>query len=297
MLTYLDRYLIAQDAYYAQALREIRSGRKESHWIWFIFPQIQGLGSSANSVYYAIPDLETAREYLKHPVLGARLQEICQALLDRPEWSIHSIFPYPDNLKVQSCMTLFALAGEDAGIFQLVLAKYYKGERCEKTLKMLRAQNIANLMQPMTRPAFSVIGMEGSTEDGPGFIQALWEKANSRFHEVEHLALKGAFGQPLAFWGAMTDMSRSFRPWEDNFTQGLYLAGVQVADDAVPPPGWTKWQIPGFVYMRVEADLPDIFRRTLEALEYKDMPLVGAVQEFIDPDREESFMLFPVERL
>ena len=297
MLTYLDRYLIAQDAYYAQALQEIRNGRKESHWIWFIFPQIQGLGTSANSVYYAIPDLETAREYLNHPVLGSRLKEICQALLDRPEWSIHSIFPYPDNLKVQSCMTLFALAGKDAGIFQLVLAKYFKGERCEKTIQMIHAQNIVNLMQPVSLPAIHIIGMEGSTEEDPDIAKVLWAKANSRYSEVEPLALRDGFDQPLAFWGAMTDLSRSFHPWEENFTKGLYLAGVQVAEDALPPPGWTKWTLPASLYMTVDGSLPDAFRRTLEALEYKDMPLAGAVQERIDPSTGEVTLFFPIERL
>ena len=297
MLTYLDRYLIAQDAYYAQALQEIRNGRKESHWIWFIFPQIQGLGSSANSVYYAIPDLETAREYLAHPVLGARLQEVCQALLDRPEWSIHSIFPYPDNLKVQSCMTLFALTGEDAGIFQLVLAKYFQGERCENTLKILRSLNIRKQLEPVTKPAFCVIGLEGSTEDGPGFIPALWEKANARYAEVAHLAKLDGFDQPLGFWGAMTDMSRSFQPWEDGFTRGLYLAGVEVEDDAEPPAGWTKWRIPGFLYMRVASDLPEVFPRTLAALEQQDTPLAGAVQDYIDPSTGRSYMLFPIRKL
>lgn len=297
MLTYLDRYLKAQEAWYPVALQEIRSGRKESHWFWFIFPQIQGLGSSPTSVYYALPDLDTARNYLAHPVLGARLKEITQALLALPETDVHRILPYPDDLKLQSCMTLFDQADHDAGIFQQVLDKYFRGKRCQSTLKMLRALNIGSQLEPVTKPAFCVIGMEGSTEDGPGFIPALWEKANTRYAEVAHLARLDVCDRPLGFWGAMTDMSRSFQPWEDGFTRGLYLAGVEVGDDAQPPAGWTKWRIPGFLYMRVESDLPDAFSRTLDALRQQDMPLVGAVQDYIDPATGKGYMLFPVRKL
>ena len=94
--------------------------------------------------------------------------------------------------------------------------------------------------------SFVVIGKEGSTLDGVGFIQRLWEDANSHFDEVQHLAKKDEDGKILGIWGAMSDLSRSFQPWEDNFTEGLYLAGVECNDDAEAPTGWTKWTVPGY---------------------------------------------------
>ena len=95
----------------------------------------------------------------------------------------------------------------------------------------------------------------------------------------------------------MTDMSRSFRPWEDGFSRGLYLAGVEVRDAAQPPEGWTRWDVPGFEYIRVANDAPDIFPRTLEALAREGLPLVGAVHDFTDPATGTGYMLFPIRRL
>lgn len=152
-------------------------------------------------------------------------------------------------------------------------------------------------MERIIKPAFAVIGMEGSTEDGPGFIQALWEKANSRFGEVAHLAKTNPDGSLCGVWGAMSDMSRSFLPWEDGFTRGLYLASVEVKDDARPPEGWVRWEIPGFEYVRVENDAPDVFPRTLAALEAEGLPLVGAVHDFTDPAAGKGYMCFPVRKL
>ena len=99
------------------------------------------------------------------------------------------------------------------------------------------------------KESFVVIGKEGSTEDGEGFIQHLWIDANSHFHEVAHLAKKDAAGNLVGIWGAMTDFSRSFKPWEDGFSKGLYLAGVECEIDAEAPGGWSKWVIPGFEYV------------------------------------------------
>jgi len=152
-------------------------------------------------------------------------------------------------------------------------------------------------MERIIKPAFAVIGMEGATTDGPTFIPALWDKANGRFGEVAHLAKTNADGSLCGVWGAMSDMSRSFRPWEEGFTKGLYLAGVEVRDDAETPAGWTKWQIPGFEYVRAENTAPDVFPRTLEAIAQAGLTLVGAVHDFTDPATGKGYMLFPIRKL
>lgn len=152
-------------------------------------------------------------------------------------------------------------------------------------------------MECIIKPAFAVIGMEGATTDGPGFIPALWERANSRFGEVAGLAKTNPDGSLCGVWGAMTDMSRSFLPWEDGFTKGLYLAGVEVRDDAQPPAGWTRWDIPGFEYVRVVNDAPDVFSRALQTLADEGLSLVGAVHDFTDPVSGKAYMLFPIRKL
>ena len=134
----LSRFLKAQEQDYEQALREIRSGRKRSHWMWYIFPQIQGLGFSPTAQYYAIRDLQEARDYLAHPVLGARLKEISSALLDLNGLSASEIFGYPDDLKLRSSMTLFRLADLDCDVFEKVLEKYYDGIPDERTVQIIR---------------------------------------------------------------------------------------------------------------------------------------------------------------
>ena len=133
----LSRFLKAQEHDYEQALREIRSGRKRTHWMWYIFPQIQGLGFSSTAQYYAIRDLEEAKEYLAHPVLGARLKEISSALLDLEGLSASEIFGYPDDLKLRSCMTLFRMADLNEPIFLEVLEKYYDGEPDFRTVDLV----------------------------------------------------------------------------------------------------------------------------------------------------------------
>lgn len=152
-------------------------------------------------------------------------------------------------------------------------------------------------MERIIKPAFAVIGIEGSTEDGPGFISGLWNEANSRFGEVAHLAKTNPDGTLCGIWGAMTDMSRSFRPWEDDFSRGLYLAGVEVHDDAQPPRGWARWDVPGYEYLRVTNDAPDVFPRTLETLTREGLPLAGAVHDFTDPATGTGYMLFPIRKL
>ena len=132
----LSRFLKAQEYDYEQALREIRGGRKRSHWMWYIFPQIQGLGFSSTAQYYAIRDLQEAKDYLAHPVLGARLKEISSALLDLEGLSASEIFGYPDDLKLRSSMTLFRLADLNEPVFLEVLEKYYNGEPDSRTVDL-----------------------------------------------------------------------------------------------------------------------------------------------------------------
>ena len=132
----LNRFLKAQEQDYEQALREIRSGRKRSHWMWYIFPQIQGLGFSPTAQYYAIRDLQEARDYLAHPVLGARLKEISSALLDLNGLSASEIFGYPDDLKLRSSMTLFRMADWNEPVFLEVLEKYYDGKPDARTVEL-----------------------------------------------------------------------------------------------------------------------------------------------------------------
>ena len=131
-----SRFLKAQEQDYEQPLREIRSGRKRSHWMWYIFPQIQGLGFSHTAQYYAIRDLQEARDYLAHPVLGARLKEISSALLDLNGLSASEIFGYPDDLKLRSSMTLFRMADLNEPVFLEVLEKYYDGKPDARTVEL-----------------------------------------------------------------------------------------------------------------------------------------------------------------
>ena len=129
----LERFLEAQEMDYGRALSEIHDGQKRGHWIWYIFPQIKGLGHSYNSEFYGISGTEEAKAYLNHPVLGQRLREIASALLNCGNPSASDILGFPDDLKVRSCMTLFDLVSPN-GIFNDVLEKYYEGKRCEKTI-------------------------------------------------------------------------------------------------------------------------------------------------------------------
>ena len=133
----LNRFLTAQEQDYAQALAEIRTGRKRSHWIWYIFPQLRGLGYSYNAEYYGIADAEEARQYLAHPVLGARLREITEALLELPESDSVRVMGRPDDLKLCSSMTLFEYVSVQDSVFGKVLDKYYGGRRDAATLRML----------------------------------------------------------------------------------------------------------------------------------------------------------------
>lgn len=133
----LDRFLEAQRGDYAAALAEVRRGRKTSHWMWYIFPQIAGLGQSSTARYYSIRDLEEAREYHAHPVLGQRLREISGVLLALRGSDPVAVFGGIDSMKLKSSMTLFSVAAPDDPVFQQVLDKYYGGEQDALTLRLL----------------------------------------------------------------------------------------------------------------------------------------------------------------
>ncbi len=133
----LNRFIKAQAGIYDRVLAELRGGQKQTHWMWFIFPQIDGLGFSPTSRFYAIKSLEEARHYLGHPVLGARLVECAESVLAVQGRSASDIFGYPDDMKLQSSMTLFALAAGPHSVFERVLEKYYQGMRDARTLQIV----------------------------------------------------------------------------------------------------------------------------------------------------------------
>jgi len=152
-------------------------------------------------------------------------------------------------------------------------------------------------MEKCMKEAFAVIGKEGSTEDGPGFVQSLWTDANTHFAEVAQLAKKDENGNLVGIWGAMTDFSRSFLPWEDGFSRGLYLAGVECVDDAQAPEGWVKWNVPGFEYLRVECDHDGVFPEMIDYLRKNGISLAGAVHDFTCPQTGKNYMYFPIGRI
>ncbi|MCK0196943.1 DUF1810 domain-containing protein [Ancylobacter sp. 6x-1] len=139
----LGRFLRAQDGSFDAALAEIRAGRKASHWMWFVFPQLRGLGSSPMAQRYAIGSLAEARAYLDHPVLGPRLAIITEAVIDHADTPLRALFGTPDDLKYRSSMTLFALARQEparpegAALWRRALAVHCRGEECPRTLALL----------------------------------------------------------------------------------------------------------------------------------------------------------------
>ncbi len=148
-------------------------------------------------------------------------------------------------------------------------------------------------MDKVTKKAFVVIGKEGSTLEGEGFIQKLWDDANGHFSEVAHLAKRDAKGNIVGIWGAMSDLSHSFKPWEDGFRKGLYLAGVECVDDAEAPDGWTKWVIPSYAYIVVE-NHSGVFEATIGQLNEAGISLAGAVHEYTDPATGKGYLYFPI---
>jgi uncharacterized protein (DUF1810 family) len=135
----LGRFTSAQERVYETVLAELRCGWKRSHWMWYIFPQIAGLGHSSTSKHYAIKSIEEAQAYLNHPILGARLVECAEAVLAVQGRSVSQIFGYPDDMKLKSSMTLFAAVAEDPhSVFVRVLEKYFHGEQDGMTLHQLK---------------------------------------------------------------------------------------------------------------------------------------------------------------
>ena len=137
----LERFIEPQEQDYEQALKEIRNGRKVSHWIWYIFPQLRGLGKSYMSDYYGIRDLDEAKAFLQDPYLGKHLQKISEALLNLDNDNATQIMGRPDDMKLKSSMTLFACADPKNAVFEKVLEKFYNGHKDGRTLKMLSKEN------------------------------------------------------------------------------------------------------------------------------------------------------------
>jgi len=133
----LERFVRAQEADYERALAEIRRGEKRTHWMWYVFPQLDGLALSPTAKHYAIKSLDEARAYLDHPLLGPRLLECAEAIIGVEGRSAREILGSPDDLKLRSCATLFATVEPAGSVFERVLAKYYGGRRDDKTLRLL----------------------------------------------------------------------------------------------------------------------------------------------------------------
>ncbi len=151
-------------------------------------------------------------------------------------------------------------------------------------------------IEKVTKGPFTVIGREGSTEDGPGFIRKLWADADAHFGEIAGMVKRDADGDLAGLWGAMSDFTRSFMPWDD-FNRGLYLAGAECEDGSEAPEGWTKWIVPGYEYLMAENDSEDAFRDMLRYMEEHGIPLSGAVHDFTCPKTGKNYMMFPVRKL
>jgi uncharacterized protein (DUF1810 family) len=134
----LQRFVDAQDPVYAQVCKELRAGEKTTHWMWFIFPQVRGLGHSATATHFAITSREEAKAYLEHPILGTRLRECTEIVNGVDGKSVSQIFGYPDDLKFHSSMTLFNTTAPDESIFQRALAKYFHGAIDQRTIELLK---------------------------------------------------------------------------------------------------------------------------------------------------------------
>lgn len=148
-------------------------------------------------------------------------------------------------------------------------------------------------MERITKNAFCVIGKLGSTDDGADIVEKLWNNADEHFDEVKDLA-KIEDGKMSGIWGIMSRMDYSFLPWEDDYSKGRYMAGIECVEDAYPPTGWKKWIVPGFEYIKVKVTGPNTFRETLAQLEAEGETLVGSVHDYIDPSTNEKYMMFPV---
>lgn len=140
----LNRFVEAQNRVYEQVLKELKQGKKISHWMWYIFPQIQGLGYTSSRQYYAISSLEEAKEYVLNPILNSRLIECCQILLELENKTVEEIFNLIDTMKLKSCMTLFSLASDNP-IFDEVLKMYFDGEKDSATVSIAESDDLIDL--------------------------------------------------------------------------------------------------------------------------------------------------------
>ena len=147
----------------------------------------------------------------------------------------------------------------------------------------------------IVKQRFTVIGIEGSTNDGSGFIEKLWNEANSRFTEIMDLCKRDNNGDFVGFWGAMSDFTRSFKPWE-NFSQGLYLAGAECEDEADAPNGWTKWVVPSFEYLCFNCEEFE-FGQAIDYVRDHGFSLAGAVHDFTDPHTGKGYIYIPIQKL
>ena len=152
-------------------------------------------------------------------------------------------------------------------------------------------------IEKIIKPSFSVIGKEGSTLDGQGFIRNLWDDVNSHFYEVESLIKRDENGNFSGIWGAMSDCSRSFKPWEENFSKVLYLAGFECIDTIHVPEGWIKWTIPGYEYLCVEFENNRTFLDVLEYMHSNNLSLIGAVHDYTCPISGINYMYFPINTI
>lgn len=135
----LSRFIVAQKNVYDCVLTELRRGKKQTHWMWYIFPQIDGLGHSSISIRYSIKSIAEARSYLSHSILGARLLECAEMVLDIEKRSVSEIFGYPDDMKLRSSMTLFAFISDTDSVFDSVLEKFFYGHRDSRTIQILES--------------------------------------------------------------------------------------------------------------------------------------------------------------
>ena len=151
-------------------------------------------------------------------------------------------------------------------------------------------------IEKIIKGSFAVIGKEGSTSDGDGFIQKLWEDANTHFDQISHLAKKDENGNLAGIWGAMSDFTHSFMPWED-FRNGFYLAGAECIDEAQAPDGWVKWVIPAYEFLVVEHENDQTFTEMMKYMSGNNLSLAGAVNDFTDPKTGKNYMYFPIRKL
>lgn len=183
----LQRFLSAQEKTYERAISELRSGRKTSHWMWFIFPQLEGLAKSETAYFFSIKSFDEAKEYLDHPTLGNRLRECTEIVLNLEDQSVSDIFGYPDDLKFHSSMTLFAALNGMDSVFQFVLDKYFDGQEDERSVKILQSlgfvpSKINSVSIKPERVRFSVFAQRvtkaGKSKCGDSFLAHFIEKEN-----------------------------------------------------------------------------------------------------------------------